>query len=269
MPRKEIVKVKLFKARNGRSTRQDDFVVVEEPMEVRVDNRPVAVIMRTPGDDFALAAGFLYTEGILASLDDVGVVSYCRNTDDPSLMNIVNVKPTRKLDLSSLKRNTFAASSCGLCGKAALEHVRVSVRPVKSRLEVAAETMYGLPDALRASQPIFSRTGGLHAAGIFDESGSLVYLKEDIGRHNAVDKVVGEALMRDGLPLSRHILLVSGRVSFEIMQKAARGGIPIVGAISAPSSLAVDFAKEFGMTLVGLLRGRSMNVYAGKERVKL
>jgi FdhD protein len=269
MPRKELVQVRLVKAQNGRARRRTDAVAVEEPMEVRVDNKPAAVIMRTPGDDFALAAGFLYTEGLLNSADDIGVISYCRNTDDPALMNIVNVKPVRRISLARLKRNTYSASSCGICGKAALDLIRTRVDPIRSRLVVKADILYRLPETLRASQPIFGRTGGLHAAGVFDEHGQLLFLKEDIGRHNAVDKVVGEALMRGSLPLSRHILLVSGRASFEIMQKAARAGLPIVAAISAPSSLAVDFAREFGMTLAGLLRDRTMNVYAGQERIRL
>jgi FdhD protein len=183
-------------------------------------------------------------------------------------MNIVNVTPTRRVSLAGLKRNTFAVTSCGICGKAVLESVRRRIEPIRSSLAVGAEVIYGLPETLRRAQPLFSKTGGLHAAGVFETSGRLILLKEDVGRHNAVDKAVGDALIRERLPLDRHLLLVSGRASFEIIQKAAVARIPVVCAISAPSSLAVELAQELGMTLAGLVRGRTMNVYTGALRIR-
>lgn len=237
-------------------------MAVEEPLELRVHDQPVAVLMRTPGDDFALAAGFLFTEGIVTSPSDLGVICYCPNTEDPARRNVVNVRLTRKVSLDSLRRNTFATSSCGVCGKAAIESIRVRVRPVRP-ISISRRLIAGLPDRFRAAQDGFSKTGGLHAAGVFDRRGNLLLLKEDVGRHNAVDKVVGAALLGE-MDLSKTVLMVSGRAGFEIVQKAAVARIPVVCAISAPSSLAVDFARKFNMTLVGLLRGKTMNVYSGR-----
>lgn len=262
MPQDNIRRAKVTRVEGKRRKTRDDDLAVEEPLELRVHDTPVAVIMRTPGDDFALAAGFLFTEGIVASNADIGVISYCANTEDPALRNVINVKLTRDVSLDSLKRNTFAVSSCGICGKAAIDSIRVRAKPVKP-MSLSRGLIVRLPDKLRAAQDVFSRTGGLHAAGVFDLRGNLLLLKEDVGRHNAVDKAVGTALLRD-TDLSKTILLVSGRASFEIMQKAAVARIPVVCAISAPSSLAVEFARDFKMTLVGLLRGETMNVYAGK-----
>jgi FdhD protein len=264
---KPVGRVMVRKLAGARSRRVRDLVAVEEPLEIRVAGEPVAVVMRTPGDDFALAAGFLATEGLIARSDDVGVIAYCPQADEPASRNVIDVRPTRPTDLSRLKRNTFAASSCGICGKAAIETIRVRVSRNRAGWKVTPDVLRRLPDAARLRQAGFAQTGGLHAAALFDAGGSLVDLKEDVGRHNAVDKLIGAALLADRLPLDRHILLVSGRASFEIVQKAAVGGIAVVCAISAPSSLAIRTASSLGLTLVGLLRGDRMNIYSGERRI--
>jgi FdhD protein len=264
MAPREIARFRVVRVRNRARRARSDLLAVEEPMEIRVRNRPVAVTMRTPGDDFALAAGFLYTEGVVSGLADIDVISYCPD----ERLNIVDVRTRRAASLERLRRNTYAASSCGICGKASLELVRSRVEPVAARWRVPAPILYGMPDALLASQPVFSKTGGLHGAALFDRQGRLQMLKEDVGRHNAVDKVVGTALIQERLPLDGSILLVSGRESFEIVQKAATARIPVVCGISAPSSLAVDLARELRMTLVGMLRSRRMNVYSGAWRIQ-
>lgn len=248
---------------------KDDFLVVEEPLEIRVHNTPVAVTMRTPGDDFELAAGFLYTEGVVRKPSDIGSLRYCEATDNPELKNIINVtfadghKPT----LTHLQRNFYSTSSCGICGKAAIDQIRLDAPPLRDSAKVKLEVLFGLGEAMRRAQTVFQRTGGLHAAGLFDTNGTLLALREDIGRHNAVDKVIGSSLLNDQVSLQNHILMVSGRASFEIMQKALMASIPIVCAVSAPSSLAVKFASECHMTLVGFLRGEEMNIYAGAGRI--
>jgi FdhD protein len=232
--------------------------------------------MRTPGDDFALAAGFLVSEGVLASAADVQSIVYCAGAKDDgqNTYNVVDVRlsPGVPIPDITLERNVYTTSSCGLCGKASLDAVRTTARfPIADTppVRVEPELLAGLPDRLRAAQQVFDRTGGLHAAALFSESGELMDIREDVGRHNAVDKLVGRALRQDLLPLSRSILLVSGRASFELAQKAVMAGIPVLAAVSAPSSLAVDLAAESGLTLVGFLRGPSMNVYAGDERIAL
>lgn len=250
---------------NGaRSEKVSDHVAVEEPLEIRVNGDRISVTMRTPGHDFDLAAGFLMTEG-LVSAGDIGVIGYCRDAND----NIVDVKLVEgaAFDPETVKRNFYATSSCGICGVAAIEQVRKRVPKLDSPLRMSRGMLLTLPGRLRAGQEVFERTGGLHASGLFTAEGSLDMLREDVGRHNAVDKVVGAMAVREKLPLSRHTLMVSGRSSFEIVQKAGVAGIPIVCAVSAPSSLAVEFARETGMTLVGFLRGDSFNVYAGEERI--
>ena len=259
-------------------TRRADRVATEEPLEIRLligsETRTLAVTMRTPGADFELAAGFLYGEGVLTKHQDVKGISYCvdRNLDPEQLYNIVNVKLASGVvpDLRSLERHFYTSSACGVCGKASIDSLRLRGCPVMGQgLEVPADVLRSLPGKLREGQSIFSSTGGLHAAGLFDASGELLAVREDVGRHNAVDKLVGWALVNDRLPLSEYILTVSGRTSFEIMQKALAAGIPIVCAVSAPSSLAVQVAKDFDMTLVGFLRGERFNLYAGHERVLL
>ena len=242
-------------------------------MEIRVEGpsqeaASVAVTMRTPGGDFELAAGFLYTEGLIQGRNEVRTVSYCEDLlPEEQQYNVVTVSLVRAFDRGLLTRNFAATSSCGICGKATLDDVEVHCAPIAPGPLVDGGVIQGLPDALREAQRVFDQTGGLHAAGLFTPDGRLLSLREDVGRHNAVDKIVGEGLLAGGLPLSERILLVSGRVSFEIVQKAARAGIPIVAAVSAPSSLAVEAGERLGMTVVGFVRDGRFNVYAHPERI--
>ncbi|GHD37355.1 sulfurtransferase FdhD [Streptomyces mirabilis] len=270
---------KVIRIREGAISTRPDTLVAEEPLEIRLNGKPLAITMRTPGDDFALAAGFLVSEGVFGRADEVQNIVYCAGAtvDGSNTYNVVDVRtaPGVVLPDITLERNVYTTSSCGLCGKASLDAVRTTARwaiddgadapPV--RLEPAL--LAGLPDRLREAQRVFDRTGGLHAAALFTEDGEMLDVREDVGRHNAVDKLVGRALQRGDLPLSRTILLVSGRASFELAQKAVMAGIPVLAAVSAPSSLAVDLAAETGLTLVGFLRGPSMNVYAGEHRIAL
>ncbi len=248
------------------------MLATEEPLEIRVAGpdgatQQVAVTMRTPGGDFELAVGFLFTEGLIGP-GDVKRVAYCDDIEDEEQRyNVVTVTLARPFDAEKLRRNFYATSSCGVCGKAALEDIEVRCEPVAPGPEVSAAVLVSLPDRLREAQKVFERTGGLHAAGLFTPDSELVTLREDVGRHNAVDKVIGERLLVGGLPLSGHVLQVSGRASFEIVQKAAVAGLPIVSAVSAPSSLAVEAADRFGMTLVGFVRDGRLNVYSHPERI--
>ena len=231
--------------------------------------RSVAVTMRSPGHDEELAAGFLLTEGLLRRPGDVVEIAHCRQGEAANYQNLLNVflSPSVEVNLERLTRHVFASSSCGLCGKASIEAVQQHFPPVESQLAMSSQTLLALPKRLRAGQETFQQTGGLHAAAVFDERGKLVVLREDVGRHNAVDKVIGWGFLGRKLPFDRHALLVSGRASFEIMQKALAARIPVVCAVSAPSSLAVEFARESGQTLVGFLRGDSFNVYSHPERI--
>lgn len=267
------VRVRVRRLRAGRRAAGSDSVVVEEPLEIRLAGRPVAVVMRTPGDEFALAAGFLVTEGILSGPKDVGAMAFCasarRGARGADERNVVDVTPAKgaRVDTARLARTFVATSSCGVCGKASLDSVFVRTRPVRERCAVAAATLARLPERLRERQDVFARTGGLHAAGLFTLDGTLVSLREDVGRHNAVDKIVGEALLGGGFPLAGRLLLVSGRSSFEIVQKALVARVPVVASVSAASSLAIGLARRAGLTLVGFLRGNSMVVYSGAERI--
>ncbi|MEU1007673.1 formate dehydrogenase accessory sulfurtransferase FdhD [Streptomyces sp. NPDC005890] len=267
---------KVLRIRDGAVSTRPDTLVAEEPLEIRLNGKPLAITMRTPGDDFALAAGFLVSEGVLATASDLQNIVYCAGAtvDGSNTYNVVDVKTAPGVTLPdfSLERNVYTSSSCGLCGKASLDAVRTTARwPIADTppLWVTPELLASLPDRLRSAQRVFDRTGGLHAAALFSAEGELLDTREDVGRHNAVDKLVGRALQNDGLPLSRTILMVSGRASFELAQKAVMAGIPMLAAVSAPSSLAVDLAAETGLTLVGFLRGSSMNVYAGEDRITL
>ncbi|SNX65077.1 FdhD protein [Streptomyces sp. TLI_55] len=267
---------KVIRIRDGAVSTRPDTLVAEEPLEIRLNGKPLAITMRTPGDDFALAAGFLVSEGVLAEQGDLQNIVYCAGAtvDGSNTYNVVDVRTTPgvKIPDITLERNVYTTSSCGLCGKASLDAVRTTARwPISDTppVRVDPELLASLPDRLRAAQRVFDRTGGLHAAALFSGEGELLDIREDVGRHNAVDKLVGRALQSGALPLSQAILLVSGRASFELAQKAVMAGIPVLAAVSAPSSLAVDLAAETGLTLVGFLRGRSMNVYAGEERIAL
>ena len=267
-------KVRVRVVEDGRSRVRPDALATEEPMEVRVvsgDRRQsVAVTMRTPGADFELAAGFLYGEGVVSSPEDIKRISYCVDVDAEQQYNIVNVelREGRAYDLRPLERHFHTSSACGVCGKASLEQLELRGCPViPPGPRMPAEKIYALPGKLREAQGLFEATGGLHAAALFDADGELVALKEDVGRHNATDKLVGWALLEGRLPLGDHAVMVSGRSSFEILQKCLTAGVPIVCAISAPSSLAVEVARRFDITLVGFLRGNRFNVYSAPERV--
>ncbi|MEH1101010.1 formate dehydrogenase accessory sulfurtransferase FdhD [Micromonospora sp. CPCC 205561] len=276
--RRGVLRVDLDAAATGRiSVRRQDSLAVEEPLEIRVGaagpgrRRPLAVTMRTPGDDLDLAIGFLLTEGLIRYADDVRTAQLCAGTETPNTYNVVDVvlSPGVPEPATDPARNFYTTSSCGVCGKASIDAVRTrSVFAVADDpLAVPAAVLTALPDRLRAAQRGFDRTGGLHAAGLFTAGGELVVLREDVGRHNAVDKVIGWAVRERRLPLAGHVLLVSGRASFELTQKAWMAGVPLLAAVSAPSSLAVELAEEAGLTLVGFLRGNAMNVYARPERV--
>ncbi|KAA6213000.1 formate dehydrogenase accessory sulfurtransferase FdhD [Streptomyces albofaciens JCM 4342] len=269
---------RVIRVRDGAVSTRPDTLVGEEPLEIRLGGRPLAITMRTPGDDFALAAGFLVSEGVLGGAGELANIVYCAGAteDGSNTYNVVDVQlaPGVPVPDITLERNVYTTSSCGLCGKASLDAVRTSARwpldpPADAPARIAPATLSALPGRLRAAQRVFDRTGGLHAAALFDADGTLLDVREDVGRHNAVDKVVGRALQDGRLPLRDTILMVSGRASFELVQKAVMAGIPTLAAVSAPSSLAVDLAVESGLTLVGFLRGASMNVYAGDERLAL
>ncbi|NHC12823.1 formate dehydrogenase accessory sulfurtransferase FdhD [Motilibacter deserti] len=258
---------------HGAVTSRPDTLAVEEPLEVRVGGRAFAVTMRTPGNDVELAHGFLVGEGVVRRADDVLAARYCAGTDDTgaNTYNVLDVAlaPHVPPPSASLERTTYTTSSCGVCGKASLEAVRVATPYdiAADPVRVDAAVLAGLPDELRRAQQAFDRTGGVHAAGLFTPDGRLLCAREDVGRHNAVDKVVGWALLQGRLPLQGHVLQVSGRASFELAQKAALAGIPVLSAVSAPSSLAVDLAEEVGMTLAGFVRGGTFNVYSGAQRI--
>ena len=271
MARRPVVKIDLDGT--GEPRRRPDELAAEEPLEIRVRKKPLAVTMRTPGQDIDLAMGFLLTEGIISAADDVVTAQLCAGTDTPNTYNVVDIVlgPDVPAPVTDPSRNFYTTSSCGVCGKASIDAVRtrsqfdVSADP----LTVPARTLAALPDRLRAAQRTFDRTGGLHAAGLFTAGGDLLVLREDVGRHNAVDKVIGWALREGRLPLTGHVLLVSGRASFELTQKAWMAGLPMLAAVSAPSTLAAELADEAGLTLIGFLRGPTMNVYTAPHRVTI
>lgn len=251
-----------------------EVLAVEEPLEVRLDGAPVTVTMRTPGSDFELAQGFLLTEGVITRRDDVLTVRYCDGRDEYGVntYNVLDVTLATGVRVPDLDvtRNFYTTSSCGVCGKASLEAVRLISRfaPGDDPVTVSADTLRGFPDQLHSAQKVFAATGGLHAAALFDADGAMLAVREDIGRHNAVDKVIGWALEKGRIPLGGSVLLVSGRASFELTQKALMAGIPVLAAVSAPSSLAVSLAEESGITLVAFLRESSMNVYTRADRIR-
>ena len=247
----------------------DDVVAAEEPLEIRVEGRPLAVVMRTPGHDRELAAGFLLTEGVIKTARDLFDITTCVAPGAAGEGNAVDVALSHpdSFDFEKLTRHVFTSSSCGICSKASIDTVLKRRKPLHDDVRVKASVLLGLPQRLARKQETFKTTGGLHACALFDPGGKLLQLREDVGRHNALDKLLGWALLEKLTPLHGHLVLLSGRASFEMLQKAQAGGVPVVAAISAPSSLAVDFARESGQTLVGFLRGRSMNIYAGAERI--
>ncbi len=257
---------------------RSDLLAAEEPLGIRIGGQAVSLTMRTPGDDIDLTAGFLVSEGIIAGAADIASIRICdgnqcghdHDGSDDAVGNIADVALRPGLTVQpGLRRSFLTSSACGVCGKASIEDLHVPGRfdLFKDQVQVSAAVLAGLPDALRQAQRVFERTGGLHAAGLFSADGQLLAVREDVGRHNAVDKVVGWALQAGRLPLSGCVLLVSGRASFELVQKAVLAGVPVLAAVSAPSSLAAELAADAGLTLVGFLRGGSMNVYAGVERI--
>ena len=244
-----------------------EVLAVEEPLEIRVSGVPLAVTMRTPGNDFELAAGFLLTEGLVEAPEAIHRITYCTGPAAPPEPNVVNVD-ARVTDRAKA-RSFLTTSACGVCGKASIDDIRVRApyEVADDPVTAPADVLAALPSRLRQAQRVFERTGGLHAAGLFDGEGGLVCLREDVGRHNAFDKVIGWAALEGRLPLRCHILLASGRASFELTQKALMAGVPVLASVSAPSTLAVELAESAGMTLVGFLRGTTMNVYTGAHRV--
>ncbi len=272
--------IEIRKSRDGKRRALADAVAVEEPLEIRLGYstpggralKSLSITMRTPGDDRALAAGFLYTESIIRQAADIASIDVCGPpAPDTGSRNVVRVElgPDVAVDLGRLQRHFYTTSSCGVCGKASLDALRVTgvTPPPAGKPAFREAVITAMPGKLRAAQRTFEVTGGLHAAGAFDERGTLVAVTEDVGRHNAVDKLVGRLLLDDRLPARDLGIIVSGRASFELMQKALVAGMPLLAAVSAPSSLAVSLAREFGMTLIGFLRGESFNIYSGEERV--
>ena len=256
----------------GEITPRDDRVTVEEPLEIRVGATTLAVTMRTPGHDFDLAAGFLLAESVVQRPEEIVRIEHCREVRSPEEEgNVVIVRATAPAGdaIDRARRLLLTSSSCGLCGKGSIESIRGRFPAVASEAKISADVLALLPAKLRTAQDSFSQTGGLHAAGIFDLEGTLLASREDVGRHNAVDKVIGHLFRQGRVPLSETVLLVSGRASFEIVQKAVAAGIPIVAAVSAPSSLAIDLARESRVALVGFLRDGSFNLYSGDERLAL
>lgn len=260
----------------GKVRSRSDQLATEAPLEIRLGQPPrsVAITMRTPGADFELTAGFLYNEGVIQQRQDIRRLSYCVDPtrDGEQRYNIVNVDLRDGLqpNLQTLERHFYTTSACGVCGKTSLEALKIRCEPIPSTpMAIAPAVIYRLPAQLQTAQGLFKVTGGLHAAALFDLEGNLLALQEDVGRHNALDKLIGAALLQDQFPLNQHIILVSGRTSFEIMQKCLAARVPVVCAVSAPSSLAVALAQEFGMTLIGFLRGERFNIYAGRERLAL
>lgn len=248
-------------------TEAPDELAAEEPLEIQVETRPISVTMRTPGEDEELGAGFLLTEGLIKERRDIASIAPSRRNPAGNAINFF-LAPNVPVDFARLTRHVFASSSCGLCGVATIEAVHKTFSPMEGRLKIQAELLLELPGKLRSAQPAFDRTGGLHAAGLFTARGEPAVIREDVGRHNAVDKVLGHALLNGLMPLRDHMLVVSGRASFEIMQKALAGRIAVVVAVSAPSSLAVDFAEKSGQTLVGFVRGDGLNVYSHAQRLE-
>jgi FdhD protein len=255
---------------DGKLRRKDDYLAAEEPLEIRVGCEPLSVTMRTPGHDRELAAGFLFTEGLIQRREQIVKLEAAQLQDGTNRGNVIEAElaPDAAPDFVKMRRHFFAASSCGICGKASIDAIRSRLLAAPNPdFRLDAELLVHMPDALRSSQDVFQRTGGLHAAALFDPRGTLLVLREDIGRHNAVDKVIGWALLEDRVPLSDSVLLVSGRGGFEIVQKSIVAGVPVVASVSAPSSLAVQLARELHLTLIGFLRGRRFVIYAGEERV--
>jgi FdhD protein len=267
---KPALQSKITRYRNGEFAEKADDLATEEPLEIRIEGHSVAVLMRTPGQDRELAGGFLISENIVRAADEIFEVTVCgENAAESDETNVVNItlKNPARFDAKKFSRNLFSSSSCGICGKASIEAIVKQFPPISSELKIPAHLLLDLPARLSAAQKTFQLTGGLHACALFDKNGALLAVREDVGRHNALDKLIGHGLLENWLPLNQQILLLSGRISFEMVQKALAAGIAIIGAISAPTSLAVEFAGANNQTLVGFLRGDHMNIYSGAERI--
>ena len=257
--RRNIVTIPIHRARDGEISPADDLLAVEEPLQIRANGRDLSITMRTPGHDAELAAGFLFTEGILDAREDLAAIECGENSIELTLAEGVD---------TGTARNFYTTSSCGVCGKASIESLHAAGCRMLPALEIRREIITGLPEKLRATQAVFDHTGGLHGAGLFDAEGNLEIVREDVGRHNAVDKLIGAAYLESRLPLAKSILMLSGRASFELIQKAVMAGIPVVAAVGAPSSLAVETARRFGMTLLGFVRDGRFNIYSGLSRFR-
>lgn len=276
----QVRSVQVKKISNEKQESTPDLLAMEEPLEIRIGFGPmndrqqkkISVTMRTPGHDFELASGFLFTEGIIQNFDQIESIKYCEDVGkQEEKENVVRVelKSDVTIDFEKLQRHFYTSSSCGVCGKSSIDSVRVTCKKLNDNFSVSSSVVHTLPEVLRKAQRVFEYTGGLHAVGLFNATGELILLREDVGRHNALDKLIGAMLFKKNVPLSDHVLLVSGRASFELVQKAAVAGIPILAAVGAPSSLAVDLAKEFGMTLLGFVRDQRFNIYCGDQRISM
>ena len=265
IPQKSVLRTRITEWKDGIASAADDYLAVEEPLEIRICGKPLTVTMRTPGHDRELVAGFLWTEGLIESVDEIVNIEPVEGSQKGNQIDI-GLRDGFPQSIGE-GRNFISASACGICGKASIDAVRArGLRSLQSNLTIDPDVLCTLPDRLRAEQQVFGRTGGLHAAALFGASGELIALREDIGRHNAVDKIAGWALLENKLPLSNYIMMVSGRGGFEIAQKAIAAGVPMLASVSAPSSLAVQLARELGLTLVGFLRGQRFVIYAGESR---
>jgi len=270
---RSILTIPVQKVEGESSTPFQDLLAVEEPLEIRIGARTVSITMRTPGNDFELAAGFLFTEGILEDSRQIQRIHWSKSDGNPrQASNSVTVELAAgvEVDFERLERHFYTTSSCGVCGKASIEALEMQSCPVLPRdtPKIAPAVIHRLPEVLRSQQAVFEHTGGLHAAALFNTAGELVLLREDIGRHNAVDKLIGAEMLANHTPLDRYVILVSGRASFELVQKALMAGIPILAAVGAPSSLAVETAQRFNMTLLGFVRGGRFNIYSGASRIQ-
>lgn len=274
-----VTKAEIIKRTEEGVIRQPDLVAAEEPLEIRIgfgrrgkrQQRSISVTMRTPGHDFELALGFLFTEGIISSYEQVVSIKYCEDAGRQQENNIVRIELGEEvnIDFKKMERHFYTSSSCGVCSKSSIDAVRVNCPVLQSQLKLQEKWLHDAPETLRKEQQVFEYTGGLHAAGLFDKYGKLIMMREDVGRHNALDKLIGAALVKGWILLSDYFVLVSGRASFELVQKSIVAGIPVLAAVGAPSSLAVELAKEVNMTLVGFVRNRSFNIYCGAERLIL
>jgi len=279
MQKTRVTNTQVTEISNKQKVERPDLLATEEPMEIRLVygnttdriEKKLAVTMRTPGHDFELAIGFLFTEGILKSFSDIKTVEYCQQVkskeEEGNVVRVV-LNAGVEVELSNIERNFYTTSSCGVCGKSSIDALKFQCNAISDDFSLASETLLRAPDVMRKEQAVFEHTGGLHAAALFDGSGQLIFLREDIGRHNALDKLIGTALADGLLPLNKYFIMVSGRIGFELVQKSIMAGVPLLGAVGAPSSLAVEVAYEYGITLAGFVRNGSFNVYAGEERIQ-